>query len=131
MMTSTDAQTAALAVLDLARAGRFDEIRELFAASLRPMVTAAALQAAWDAELARAGPVVSVGAPVSDPADRAWSLVRVPVRFERGQLTLAGVPDPSGELAGTAARARRRRPSRRAVATAPLRRPRTALTSRR
>jgi hypothetical protein len=46
-MTSTGAKTAALAVLDLARAGRFADIRDRFAASLRPMIAAAALQAAW------------------------------------------------------------------------------------
>ena len=34
-MTSTGPQTAALAVLDLARAGRFADIRDRFAASLR------------------------------------------------------------------------------------------------
>jgi uncharacterized protein len=100
MMTSTDAQTAALAVLELARAGRFADIRDRFAASLQPMIAAAALQAAWDAEVARLGPVVSAGDPISDTADPRVVLVRVPVRFERGQLTLLASVIPSGELAG-------------------------------
>jgi hypothetical protein len=99
-MTSTGPQTAALAVLDLARAGRFSDIRDRFAASLRPMIAAAALQAAWDAELARLGPVVSAGDPVSETADTRVVLVRVPVCFERGQLTLLVSVIPSGELAG-------------------------------
>jgi predicted alpha/beta-hydrolase family hydrolase len=99
-MTSTGAKTAALAVLDLARAGRFADIRDRFAASLRPMIAAAALQAAWDAEVARLGPVVSAGDPVSETADTRVVLVRVPVRFERGQLTLLVSVIPSGELAG-------------------------------
>jgi hypothetical protein len=45
-----------LAVLDMAQAGRFAEIRDLFAPQLRPMVTAEALQAASAAELGRRGP---------------------------------------------------------------------------
>jgi hypothetical protein len=39
-MTSTGPQTVALAVLDLAQAGRFADIRDRFTPSLRPMVTA-------------------------------------------------------------------------------------------
>ena len=42
-----------LAVIEMARNGRFDEVRELFVAPLRPMVSAQALRAAWDAEMAR------------------------------------------------------------------------------
>ena len=39
-----------LAVLDMARTGRFAQIRDLFAPQLRAMVPAEALQAAWDAQ---------------------------------------------------------------------------------
>jgi uncharacterized protein len=53
----------ALTVLDLARAGRFAEIRELFAPQLRAMVPAGALEAAWAAEVGRRGQVTAVGAP--------------------------------------------------------------------
>ncbi len=42
-----------LAVIEMARNGRFDEVRELFVEPLRPMVSAQVLQAAWDAEMAR------------------------------------------------------------------------------
>lgn len=96
-MTLTGPRSMALAVLDLARAGRFAEIRERFTPGLRPMVTAEALKAAWDAEAARLGPVASVGDPSSEPTD---GQVRVPVRFERGELTLLVSVTATGELAG-------------------------------
>jgi uncharacterized protein len=99
-MTSTGPRTVALAILDLARTGRFADIRERFTPSLRPMVAAAALQAAWDAGVAQLGPVVSVGDPSSEPADAHIVAVRVPVRFERGELTLLVSVIANGELAG-------------------------------
>lgn len=99
-MTSTAPPTVALTVLDLAQAGRFAEIRERFAAGLRTMVTAEALKAAWDTAGAQLGPVVSVGDPSSTSTDAQVVVVRVPVRFERGQLTLVVSTIASGELAG-------------------------------
>jgi uncharacterized protein len=99
-VTSTGPQAVALAVLDLARAGRFAEIRDRFTKGLRPMVTAAALQAAWDAEVAELGLVASIGAPASGPADARAVVVSVPVRFERGELTLAVSVIATGELTG-------------------------------
>jgi len=79
----------AVTVLDLARAGRFAEIRELFAPQLRAMVPAGALEAAWAAEVARRGQVTAVGVPVTGPA-RAGSVdVKIPVTFEHGELTVA------------------------------------------
>ena len=99
-MTATGPQTVALAVLDLAQAGRFADIRERFTPSLRPMVAAAVLQAAWDSEVAQLGPVVSVGDPASEPADADVSVVKIPVRFERGELTLIVSLTATGEVAG-------------------------------
>jgi dienelactone hydrolase len=99
-MTSIGPQAGALAVLDLARAGRFADIRERFTSSLRPMVTAAVLQAAWDAEVAQLGPVVTVGNPSGEPAGADVFVVKVPVRFERGELTLTVSMTATGELAG-------------------------------
>jgi hypothetical protein len=99
-MTSTRPRTAALAVLDLARTGRFADIRDRFTPSLRPIVVAEALKAAWDAEVAQLGPVVSVGHPSSQPKDAHIVVVTVPVRFERGDLTLVVSVIASGELAG-------------------------------
>jgi uncharacterized protein len=76
-MTSSGPQAVALAVLDLARVGRFADIRDRFTPSLRPMVAAAVLQAAWDSEVAQLGPVVSIGDPASESAD-AHVAVRAP-----------------------------------------------------
>lgn len=77
-----------LAVLDMARAGRFAEIRDLFAPQLRSMVPAEALRAAWDAEVARNGAVTSAGSPVSEEAGPDTAVVRIPVTYEHGTLTL-------------------------------------------
>jgi dienelactone hydrolase len=99
-MTSTAPQTVALAILDLARAGQFAEIRERFTVGLRPMITAEALKAAWDTEIARRGPVTSIGTPTSEQADTQAVIVKVPVRFERGELTLLASVIATGELAG-------------------------------
>jgi dienelactone hydrolase len=88
-MESTSA-AAGLAVIEMARQGRFEEIRDRFAPQLRPMVPAEALRAAWEAELARSGQVASVGAAVTEPAGPGGGvLVKVPVTFERGALTVA------------------------------------------
>jgi hypothetical protein len=46
VMETTPAATS-LAVLEIAQAGQFAQIREKFALQLRPMVTAEAMQAAW------------------------------------------------------------------------------------
>jgi uncharacterized protein len=97
---SIEPQARAMAVVELARAGQFDEIRELFTPGLRPMVTAAGLQAAWQAELAERGQLTSVGAPASDPADGAMITVHVPLAFERGPQTLAVYLTRDGQLAG-------------------------------
>lgn len=92
--------TTGLAVLDMAQAGRFAELRDLFAPQLRPMVTAEALQAAWAAELAQKGPVSSVGAPVSEPAGAGVVVVKIPVTCERGALTMVVAVHESGWLTG-------------------------------
>jgi hypothetical protein len=72
-MQVTPAATA-LAVLELVRAGRFEEIRDLFAEPLRPMVSATALRDVWEAEVARLGQVVSTGQPGTErsPAGGRW-----------------------------------------------------------
>jgi uncharacterized protein len=93
-------EARALAVVELARSGQFDEIRELFTPGLRPMVTADGLRAAWEAELAERGPLTAVGAPASDQADGAMITVQVPVSFERGPQTLAVYLTRDGQLAG-------------------------------
>jgi uncharacterized protein len=89
-----------LAVLEMVQAGRFAEIRDLFAPQLRPMVTGEALQAAWAAELAQKGPVLSVGAPVSEPAGAGVVVVKIPVTCERGAMTVVVAVHESGWLTG-------------------------------
>jgi dienelactone hydrolase len=99
MSAALPAETS-LTVLELARAGRFAEIRDLFAPNLRALVSAAVLQAAWDAELARRGAVCAIGRPASEPAHGGVVVVRVPVSCERGELTLVASVTEAGELAG-------------------------------
>ncbi len=82
-MLTTPVQTT-LSALDLARAGRFAEIRDLFAPQLQALVPPEALKAAWEAELGRQGAVASVGAPVSEPMPAGVVVVKVPVTCERG-----------------------------------------------
>ena len=100
-MESTSA-AAGLAVIELARQGRFEEITERFAPQLRPMVPAEALRAAWEAELARNGQVASVGGDVvTEPAGPGVVLVKVPVTFEHGTLTVAvGLAGEEGWITG-------------------------------
>jgi len=99
MMPNGPTQTG-LAVLEMARAGRFAEIRDLFAPQLRQLVTAQVLQAAWAAELRQRGPVTSVGVPVSEPGGAGMTVVKVPVTCERGKLTVVMSVGDAGWLTG-------------------------------
>jgi dienelactone hydrolase len=99
-MTTTAPGPLGLAVLEMAQAGRFAEIRDLFAPQLRPMVAPGTLQAAWAAELARQGPVTGVGTPITEPTGPGGSLVRIPVTFEHGELTVAVSVSDEGWLSG-------------------------------
>jgi uncharacterized protein len=97
----TSPVAAALAVIELAQEGRFTEIQQQFAPQLQPMVPAEALRAAWEGELAKHGPVASVGTPVIEPAGPGAALVKVPVRFEHGALTVAvGLAGEQGWITG-------------------------------
>jgi uncharacterized protein len=89
-----------LSALESARAGRFAEIRELFAPPLRPLLTPEALEAGWNAELARQGPVDSVGAPVTEPTGTGAVVVKVAVSCERGGFALIAPVTEQGQLAG-------------------------------
>ena len=72
-MPPTAPATTGMTVLDLAQAGRFEEIHDMFAPLLRAMVPTEALQSAWAAEIAQRSPVTAVGEPVSEPAGPgAW-----------------------------------------------------------
>jgi dienelactone hydrolase len=93
-MTTTGPAAISTTVLQLAQGNRFAEILDMYAPNLRPMLTPESLRAAWNAEIERYGPVTTVGGPVSDPAGPAGTLLRTPVVFTTGQVTmLASVTD--------------------------------------
>ncbi len=96
-----DAQTeVVLTALEMAQAGRFAEIRDLFVAALQPMVTAEALESGWTAELARQGQITSLGAPVAEPTGTGVVLVKVPVSCEHGGFGVIAPVTEEGRLAG-------------------------------
>jgi hypothetical protein len=57
-----------LNVIDMLRRRRFAEICDLFAPSLRPMVSADGIEVAWAATLETNGSVTEIGTPVREPA---------------------------------------------------------------
>ncbi len=97
---ATSPEQAALAALDLAQAGQFAQIKEMFAPPLRALVPPEALQAAWDAEIGRRGRVTGVGTPVSEPGDPGVTVVRVPLTCERGGLAAVVSVTGQGWIAG-------------------------------
>jgi uncharacterized protein len=101
MTTTTPASPNSLAVLTMLQEGRFGEIRDLFAPSLRPMVAPEALKAAWDSVLSEYGAFSSVGAPVTEAAGSGVAaLVKIPVSFARGEATVILTTNSEGQLAG-------------------------------
>jgi uncharacterized protein len=98
IVPSTAAAQAALDVLELARSDRFAEVRGRFAPNLQPLVQPEALAQAWSAELDRQGPIVSVGAPLTEPVPPAAMLVKIPVTCERGGFTLVAAVTEQGQL---------------------------------
>ncbi len=99
-MTFSAPVEVVLGALELARAGRFPEICELFAPPLRPLVTPEALQAGWDAELTRQGPITSVGGPIIEPTGTGAVVVKVAVTCERGGFALIAPVTEQSQLAG-------------------------------
>ncbi len=89
-----------LAVLEMARGGRFEEIRDLFVEQLRPLVSAEALRAAWDAELARLGAITSIGTPLSEPGSQGAVVVKIPLFCERGAMAVVASLTALGQLSG-------------------------------
>jgi dienelactone hydrolase len=99
-MVVTGAESAGVAILDMARQGRFDEIHDLFPPKLRSMASAASVRAAWTAEIDRHGPVIAVGTPLSEPAGPGAVAVKIPVTCERGALTVIVAVHDTGALVG-------------------------------
>lgn len=89
-----------LTAFGLARAGRFAEIRDLFAPQLRELVVADALRAGWDAELSRHGPIASVGAAICERTGGGSVVVKVPVTCEHGGFTVVASVSEQGLLGG-------------------------------
>jgi uncharacterized protein len=89
-----------ITIIELARRGRFDDIRDLFLEQLRPMVSAEVLRAAWATELSRLGPVRSVGAPVVEAGPQHAVVVKVPVTCEHGAMTVVASLSATGQLMG-------------------------------
>jgi dienelactone hydrolase len=95
----TPTQTG-LAIVELAQSGRFDDIVEMFAANLRPMVSAEAIRSAWAGAVGQHGPLIGVGTTVGEPVATGMHAVRVPLVFERGELTLVVTAIDGGQLGG-------------------------------
>ncbi|MEU7458631.1 alpha/beta hydrolase [Streptosporangium roseum] len=98
MTMGTDPAATAVAVVEMACEGRFADIERLFTPSLRALVGAEVLQAAWTAEMGRRGPVGTVGEPVSEPAQAGLVRVSVPVACEHAGLTVVVAVDHDGML---------------------------------
>ncbi|TQS40666.1 DUF3887 domain-containing protein [Cryptosporangium phraense] len=75
-------------VVEALVAGRFDEVSSMFSPRLRAVVSASALAAAWDGEIARVGAVVSVGEAAEEPGVEGLTRVSTPVTGERGGFTV-------------------------------------------
>ncbi len=89
-----------LTVLELARAGRFAEIREMFAPQLRALVAPEALETAWMAGLAKEGAIASVGAPLSEAGPAGALIIKLPVTCERGGFALIATVSAERQLSG-------------------------------
>jgi uncharacterized protein len=91
-----------LRVIEMARAGQFAQIRDLFAPQLREMVPPEALGVAWAAAIGRRGQVISVGVPVCEPAGPGaeMMMVKIPVTFERGDMAVLVSVTADGSLVG-------------------------------
>lgn len=96
----TEPVTVATAVLSHLRAGRYAEIREMFAPGLRPLATPESLRAAWESEVRQHGALRSAGTPVADPPAGGGVLVRVPVTFARGSAAVLLTVTEDGWLTG-------------------------------
>ncbi|MEU9023471.1 hypothetical protein [Actinomadura sp. NPDC048394] len=95
-----DAEGIAAGVVRSLRDGRFAEVEALFAAPLRAVASAGTVRVAWTDEIARRGPVTSVGDPAAEPLGTDLTRVSVPVGCERGALTVVMSVDAAGLLNG-------------------------------
>jgi len=99
-MGEIDPAGTAVAVVEMARAGRFAELAERFAPVLRAVVSAETVRLAWLTEVTRNGAVRAVGTPAIEPAGDGLVRVSVPVECESGGLHLIMSVDGAGRLHG-------------------------------
>ncbi|MEU0570988.1 alpha/beta fold hydrolase [Nonomuraea sp. NPDC005983] len=95
-----DPAAVAMAVVEMARNGRFANIEEVFAPPLRAVVSAETLRVEWESQTSRVGPISAIGTPVSEPVKADLVRVSVPVTCERGGLTVVMSVDEEGLLQG-------------------------------
>jgi dienelactone hydrolase len=100
MNVGVDPSGTAVAVVEMARTGRFAEIEELFAPPLRAVVSAETVRVAWVAEMSKRGSVSAVGEPVIEPTETGLVRVSVPVTCEHGGLRVVMSVDDAGMLQG-------------------------------
>lgn len=89
-----------LALVRMAEDGRFEEICDLFAEQLRPMVSAEVLRASWEAEIRRVGAVTAVGPPTTEPGSQGMIVAKVLITTEHGAMALIASLTPFGQLTG-------------------------------
>ncbi|TDV47951.1 alpha/beta hydrolase [Actinophytocola oryzae] len=95
-----DGAAAALALVGLARDGRFGEVAELFSAPLRALASEGTVRSAWVAELGRIGAVTAIGIPATGPGEAGLVRASVPVTCERGGFTVLVSFDDRGIVHG-------------------------------
>src|SRR5476649_1090599 len=99
-MTNDDAITIAIEAISLARAGDFVGLADRFAPQLRALVSAAGVEVAWNREIDRVGPVLSLGTPTAAEPVTGVVVVTVPIVCERGELGVAVSVHESDALTG-------------------------------
>lgn len=99
-LTTIDAAALATTVVEMARAGRFGEMEQLFAPPLRAVVSAETVRDAWGAEINKRGPVCIIEEPVIEQAKEGLVRARVPVICEHGELLVIMAIDSKGTLQG-------------------------------
>jgi dienelactone hydrolase len=97
-MRRADPVSTALAVLDLAREGRFAEVVARFARPQRKRLSAEGLRASWAEAFDRHGRVLDVGVPVVESPEAGVAAVAIPVTCEREKLTVVVSVDDAARL---------------------------------
>ncbi len=99
-MTRTDPVPTGLTVLELLKADRFAEIRDMFLPQLRDLVTAEMLRVAWVAAAGAHGRLVATGAAIAEAAGQEMTTVKILLTFDHGELALVATVADDGSLAG-------------------------------